>query len=297
MMSLKKLAALIAFALIASPAVMGQGRKELRINEVMVQNDSSIVDDYGRHSAWIELVNPTHAPVNISAIYLTDDLNNPQKYFVPTGDARTKIEKGQSVLFYADGKPQDGTFHLNFTLTPGEDNFIAVFDADGISLLDSVTIPASLTADMSYARAMDAGKPWEVRDNSSVEKAITPGGHNVIPEPNNKIAKFKEMDENGGAMTIMAMAIVFSALLVLCLCFYLIKRIGGAKKAAEPVAASAAAPAAVADTDAEVAAAIAIALELYNQSEGAHKLTIKHNPASAWNSKVHAMRTIPTLKR
>lgn len=294
MKSIKKIVAVLALGLIAVPSVMGQGRKELRINEVMVQNDSSIVDEFGRHSAWIELVNPTHAPVNISAIYLTDDINNPQKYYVPTGDAKTKIEKGQSVVFFADGQPQDGTFHLNFTLTPGRDNFIAVFDADGNSLLDSITVPASLIPGTSYARATDAGLPWEVRDNSSEAKAITPGSHNVIPVPNNKIAKFKEMDENGGAMTIMAMAIVFAALLVLCLCFYLIKRIGGTKKAPAP-AAPVAAP--VADTDAEIAAAIAIALHLNSQAEGTSKLTIRQNPASAWNSKIHAMRVIPTLKR
>ncbi len=294
MKPLKKIVALFVLGLIAIPMAMGQGRKELRINEVMIQNDSSVVDEYGRHSAWIELVNPTHAPINISSIYLTDDLANPQKYFVPTGDSKTKIEKGQSVIFFADEQPQDGTFHLNFTLTPGEDNFIAVFDADGISLLDSVTVPAALIPNTSYARSSDAAPTWEVRDNSSTLKAITPGGHNVIPVPNNKIAKFKEMDENGGAMTIMAMAIVFAALLVLCLCFYLIKRIGGAKKAPEaPVAPVAAAPASV---DAEIAAAIAVALELHAQAES-HKLTIVHNPASAWNNKINAMRVIPTLKR
>lgn len=294
MKSINKFVALLALGLLSVPSVTGQGRKELRINEVMVQNDSSIVDEFGRRSAWIELVNPTHAPINISAIYMTDDLAEPQKYFVPTGDAKTKIEKGQSVVFFADGKPQDGTFHLNFTLTPGRDNFIAVFDADGISLLDSVTVPASLIPDVSYARATDAGTPWEIRDNSSTLKAITPGAHNVIPVPNNKIAKFKEMDENGGAMTIMAMAIVFSALLVLCLCFYLIKRIGGVKKT--PAPATPAAPVA-ADTDAEIAAAIAIALELHAQTDEALKLTIHQNPASAWNSKIHAMRVTPTLKR
>lgn len=293
MKPLRKLTALVALCLIAAPAVMGQGRKELRINEVMVKNDSSIVDDYGRHSAWIELVNPTHAPINISSIYLTDDLSNPQKYFVPTGDSRTKIEKGQSVLFFADGKPQDGTFHLNFELTPGKDNFIAVFDADGISLLDSVTVPASLTADMSYARATDAGLPWQIRDNSSTLNAITPGGHNVIPVPNNKIAKFKEMDENGGAMTIMAMAIVFSALLVLCLCFYLIKRIGTVKTAA-PAPQAAPVAAASEGVDAEVAAAIALALHLHSShGDGSSRITIRHNPASAWNSKIHAMRVVP----
>ena len=91
MKALKKIASLVALTLMTVPAVMGQGRKELRINEVMVKNDSSIVDDYGRRSAWIELVNPTHAPVNISAIYLTDDLNKHRKYFVPTGASRTKI--------------------------------------------------------------------------------------------------------------------------------------------------------------------------------------------------------------
>lgn len=294
MKPLKKLAALAALALIAVPAALGQGRKELRINEVMVVNDNSIVDDYGRHSAWIELVNPTHAPVNISAIYITDDLNQPRKYFVPTGDARTKVEKGQSVLFYADGKPQDGTFHLNFAFKPGEDNFIAVFDADGINLIDSVTVPASLQADMSYARAVDAGTPWQVRDNSSTENAITPGGHNVIPVPNNKIAKFKDMDENGGAMTIMAMAIVFSALLVLCLCFYLIKRVASSKKA-EPAAPKAAAAQPAATADGEVAAAIAMALHQHLNMNGGQssRLTIRHNPASAWNSKIHAMRVVP----
>ena len=294
MKSINKFVALLLLALIAVPAAMGQGRKELRINEVMVQNDNSIVDEYGRHSAWIELVNPTHAPINISSIYLTDDLSNPQKYFVPTGDSKTKIEKGQSVVFFADGEPQDGTFHLNFTLTPGQDNFIAVYDADGVSLLDSVTVPASLIPDASYARASDASLPWEVRDNSSTIKAITPGGHNVIPVPNNKIAKFKKMDEKGGAMTIMAMAIVFAALLVLCLCFYLIKRIGGTKKT-PAVEAPVAAPA-PADTDAEIAAAIAVALELHTQSQGM-KLTIRQNPASAWNNKISAMREVPTLKR
>ena len=263
MKSINKFVALLLLALIAVPAAMGQGRKELRINEVMVQNDNSIVDEYGRHSAWIELVNPTHAPINISSIYLTDDLSNPQKYF-------------------------------NFTLTPGRDNFIAVYDADGVSLLDSVTVPASLIPDASYARASDASLPWEVRDNSSTIKAITPGGHNVIPVPNNKIAKFKKMDEKGGAMTIMAMAIVFAALLVLCLCFYLIKRIGGTKKT-PAVEAPVAAPA-PADTDAEIAAAIAVALELHTQSQGM-KLTIRQNPASAWNNKISAMREIPTLKR
>lgn len=290
--SLKSIAALALFGLCAVASASAQGRKELRINEVMVVNDSSIVDDFGRHSAWIELINPTQAAVNISSIYLTNDSTNPTKYFVPTGDVRTKVEKGQTVLFFADGEPNNGTFHLNFDLVPGRDNYVAIYDADGINLIDSVTIPAALPAGASLARTPDAGAEWQVRNNSSVELAITPGGHNNIRKPNQKIKNFKEMDQYGGAMTVMAMCIVFSALLVLCLCFYLIKRLSSRKSAAPKAPEAAAAPA---SNEAEIAAAIALALHLQQQSSNpAMRLTITHNPASAWTSKINAMRVVPS---
>lgn len=291
-----KLAALLALAAMASPEAAAQGRKELRINEVMIQNETSVIDDYGQRSAWIELINPTHAPVEISSIYITDDINNPRKYYVPRGDARTRLGKGQSVLFRADGNPDHGTFYLNFPLTPGQENFLAIFDADGINLIDSVTVPASLPANCSYARATDAGTTWEVRTDCCEAKAITPGGHNEIKGPNNKIENFKNMDENGFAMSIMAMSIVFSALLVLALCFIFLSSLNK-RKAADAVAQPAApAPqtAADTDTDAETAAAIAMALHQHlNAGVGNARLTINHNPASAWANKIYAMRQLP----
>lgn len=286
-MTLALLGAMVA------PAAMAQGRKSLRINEVMVQNENSMVDDYGRHSAWIELHNPTHAPVNISSIYLTDDLSNPKKYYVPGGDADTKIGKGQQAIFWADGNDTDGTFHLNFTLTPGQDNFIAVFDADGINLIDSVTVPAALTADCSYARTPDGADEWTIRTNSSEADAVTPGGLNVIKGPNQKIKMFEQMDSHGFAMAAMAMAIVFGALLVLCICFMLIRNISArSAKQAQQAAPAPAAETPVADADSEVAAAIALALHQYlNSGVGNSRLTINHKPASGWSQKI--MRQYP----
>lgn len=296
-LNVKISAALIALLAIAAPTAMAQGRKSLRINEVMVVNDSSIVDDYGRRSAWIELYNPTAAAVNVASIYLTNSLSDSTMYHVPSGDAATKIGKGQTALFFADGKPNHGTFHLNFTLTPGQDNFIAVFDADGKALIDSVTIPASLAAGQSYARTPDGAETWVVRTDVSKAEAITPGGLNNIKGPNEKIKNFKEMDENGFAMSGMAMTIVFSALLVLCLCFILIKVIATGKKpgkqsAAQPTANT---PATSPSADDEVAAAIAMALhQHFNMHDDLPMaLTINHNPASAWASKSAAMRQLP----
>ena len=94
-------------------AVSAQGRRGLRINEVMVKNESSVIDDFGRRSAWIELFNSTFGPLEISSVYLTNDRNNPTMYPVPLGDVNTRIPKRQHVIFWADGMANDGTFHTN----------------------------------------------------------------------------------------------------------------------------------------------------------------------------------------
>ncbi|WP_305239655.1 hypothetical protein [uncultured Muribaculum sp.] len=65
--------------------VDAQGRRGLRINEVMVANDSNFIDDYGRHNAWIELYNSTYAPMEISSVYLTNNPAEPKKI---SGSAR-----------------------------------------------------------------------------------------------------------------------------------------------------------------------------------------------------------------
>ena len=294
---MKKLGKFIALATLlamAAPAASAQGRKSLRINEVMVSNESSIFDDFGIRSAWIELHNPTAAAVDVSSIYLTDDPSNPTKYFVPRGDAATKIAKGQQLLFWADGNDNHGTLHLNFTLTPGQDNFIAVYDADGISLIDSVTVPASVGADCSYARTPDSGDTWQIRDDSDAASAVTPGGLNNVKGPNTKIANFEKMDNHGFAMAAMAMGIVFGALLVLCICFIMIRSLSrrNAKAAGNAGATLAPAPMPATDADAEVAAVIALALNQYlNAGVGNSRLTINHNPASAWSAKI--MRELP----
>ena len=225
----KKLLLLLVAVVACATVVSAQGRRGLRINEVMVQNDSNFVDDYGCHSAWVELFNSTFAPLEISSVYITNDKNNPKKYPVPLGDVNTEIPSRQHIIFWADGQPARGTFHMNFELIPGQDNWIGVYDADGLTLIDEVTIPASLLPNTTYARKADGegegAEAWEVRDGNG-DKYVTPSSNNIIKDTNSKVEMFSEQDENGFAMTIMAMGIVFSALLLLCICFYIISKIG-----------------------------------------------------------------------
>lgn len=227
-MKLKLFILLAAVAMISASAG-AQGRRGLRINEVMVQNDSNYVDDYGRHNAWIELFNSTYAPMDISSVYITNDPAQPKMYPVPLGDVNTDIPPRQHVVFWADGEPNKGTFHLNFRLTPGEDNWIGIYDANGITLIDSITVPASLIPNATYARILDGvgtgREAWSVRDGSDAAY-ITPSSANKIIDTNNKVEYFAQKDANGFGLTIMAMCIVFSALLLLSVSFYVINRIG-----------------------------------------------------------------------
>ena len=182
----KRILTLLVVALAGVIAISAQGRRGLRINEVMIVNDStSVVDDFGQYSAWVELFNSTFGPLEISSVFLTNDPACPTLYPVPLGDVNTEIPTRQHILFWADGQPNKGTFHTSFTFTPGQDNYIAIYDADGKSLIDEITVPASLKPGQSYARKIDGeggtGNPdaWEVRDGSDA-KYITPSSNNII---------------------------------------------------------------------------------------------------------------------
>ena len=224
----KQFILMLAAGMMCCAAATAQSRGALRINEVMVENTADgIADEYGAHHGWIEIFNSNFSPIEISSIYLTNDSTNKKKYPVPLGDVNTKLPKRQHVIFFTDGEPNKGTFHTNFVLTPGQDNWVGIYDADGVTLIDEIIIPASLTAGQSYARSEDGKGEWGVRTGGN-DDYITPSSANVIKDTNQKIEEFAERDANGFGMTLMAMCIVFSALLVLCLCFYGIGKINSA---------------------------------------------------------------------
>ncbi|MDE6048127.1 MAG: OadG family protein [Paramuribaculum sp.] len=316
----KKLSALLLMMVAFAVSAPAQTRGALRINEIMVQNDSSVVDDYGCRSGWIELFNSSFAPLEISSVYITNnkDVLNVQDaqerkkmmYAVPLGDVNTKMPKRQHVVFWADGLPTRGTFHTSFTLTPGKDNWVGVFDASAMNVIDSITVPASLLANTSYARAVDGkdneadpAKTWEVRDNLTDISYITPSSNNIITDSNTKVETFKTQDENGFAMTIMAMCIVFSALLLLCVCFYVISKIGeriskrNKAKSQGPSLREIPSSEHPDHDSGEEIAAIAMALHEHLDAHDQENTILTINKVkkaySPWSSKIYSLREVP----
>ena len=274
---------------------LGQSTIDLRINEVLQKNDSSYQDDFGKHSPWIEIFNSAYNAVNIGGCYLTNDMNNPQKYKIPKGDPLTVIPTRSYLVFWADKKPTHGTLHLNFDLD--ETNFIALFDQSGKTLIDSVTFDKT-KGDVTFGRKIDGDLPWVVLEKT------TPSSSNIIEEQITAAEKFRQVDPLGVGMTAIAMAVVFTALIILYLVFrtlgkgytrerernVLIKEGKIEEAAMIPDIASG-----------EVNAAIALALHLFNSELHDFEdtvLTINKvsRNYSPWSSKIYSLRQSPQKK-
>ena len=292
-MTNKRFGVLLLFILLVSFGAQAQRATSMRINEVLVINEDNFVDDYGKRHGWIELFNTSAGTVNIAGCFLTDDKNNPKKYPIPKGDVLTQIPPHQHTLFWADGEPNRGTFHVNFTLDPSKENYIALYDADGKSLIDEITIPAAQKPDVSSGRIIDGKEEW-----AQLTK-VTPSTNNLTLDSNEKIENFKTNDSLGIGMTITAMAVVFLGLLLLFLIF---KQVGKAAIAASKRNAQKAGAPVNVNTPDEVSGEVfaAIATALYEMSDDNHDiehtvLTIRkvRRAYSPWSSKIYSLRETP----
>ena len=192
----------------------------LVINEVLVINEENFVDDYGRRSGWIEIFNNTAKTQDIGGYYLTNDKSDPKKYPIPKGDVLTKIAPHHHVLFWANNKPYQGTFHISFELDPDRENYIALFNESGEKMIDEVTIPNGQLADQSWGYKMDGEK--YAQDGTlllTLLDKVTPSTNNFTLDKNEKVEKFRQNDKFGASMTITSMLVVFGALILLYLVF------------------------------------------------------------------------------
>ena len=285
-------------------SVYGQGAKSLKINEVLISNETNFLDDYGLHSAWIEIFNPTYGSVNLRSCYLTIDKNNPTMYPIPKSDVQTLIEPRQHALFWADGMPNRGTFHVNFTLDPDKPNWIGLYDANGKTLIDSVTVPAGIPVDHSYARVEDGADEWVIKGGSDPSNYVTPSTNNRTIDKNTKIDAFKKYDSFGIGMSIIAMGVVFVGLSLLYFAFKLIGSIAvylnkrNAMRAHGITDKQEAKAKSIGVEEGEVFAAIAMAMHEYQQDVHDVEATIltinkvKRN-YSPWSSKIYTLRETP----
>lgn len=270
------------------------------INEVMVVNDSSFMDDFGQRNGWIEIYNNTAATKDLGGRYLTNDRNNPKKYPIPRGDVLTKIPPHQHALFWVDNEPFNGTFHVNFKLDPTKENYIALYENDGRTLLDEIVIPAGMLGNQTFGYPQDGIKyNAEGQILATHLERVTPSSNNAILEENPKVANLRETDAFGGMLTVTSMLVVFFALIALYFFFKLSGNIAksmSAKKVAKNGTLSAVRS--HSQLSGEVLAAISAALHEMKEDQHDIESTIltiqrvKRN-YSPWNAKRQSFRELP----
>lgn len=286
--------------LVGANSVSAQGINNVKINEILVVNQNNYVDDYGNHESWIELMNTGYENVNIGGCYLGVVLKDGSevKYYIPSRDNRMKLSPLSYVVFFCEGTDTKGAFHTSFTLDNAEK--IIFYNANGRDVIDEMVITAEArTPDVSYGRSTNAEGDTVI----GVLSSTTPNAsnENSIVTPRHEI--FRQRDKSGVVMTLTAMSVVFSALVLIFLVLkaftFLMNNEGGKKKKAAAAAAPAAKKASMENE--EVVAAIATALDFYRRDLHDREdmvITIQNvgRRYSPWSSKIHGLTALPNKK-
>jgi spore coat protein CotH len=136
----------------------------LSINEIMAE------DQTGSFSLWFEIHNAGLEKVDLSGMYLTDDLVDPTRFRIANG---LVIPAGGFVTFFADGEPWQGPRHTNFRLNESGGQ-IGIFGKN--QQIDTYTYGPQ-TVDVSEGRYPDGVDNW-----ISFSKP-TPGKPNLLLPP------------------------------------------------------------------------------------------------------------------
>ena len=128
---------------------------ELVINELMAANAGVAMSPATNFDSWIELYNPTSKAVNLAGMYLSDDINNLERWQMPN-DIGTVPAKGFLVVWLGsdDIKANQAPFKLDC-----DGGTICLSDPNA-QLIARVDYPKALSR-ISWARTTDGGNEWK----------------------------------------------------------------------------------------------------------------------------------------
>jgi len=125
---------LVAAGLWSATAVR-PANAQVVITEFLAVNDNGLVDENGDRSDWIELHNPSGAPVNLAGWRLTDDAADLTKWTFPA----VALPPNGYLVVFASNKDRTNAaapLHTNFRLD-GDGEYLGLVKPDGITVADA----------------------------------------------------------------------------------------------------------------------------------------------------------------
>lgn len=103
------------------------------ISEFMADNQSTLADEDGAFSDWVEIHNPTAAAIDLGGWHLTDSATQRTKWQFPAG---VTLSPGQFLVVWASAKNKrvaGQPLHTNFSLSAGGE-YLALVRPDGTTV-------------------------------------------------------------------------------------------------------------------------------------------------------------------
>ncbi|MAZ95916.1 MAG: hypothetical protein CMP53_00160 [Flavobacteriales bacterium] len=128
----------------------------LVINEFMASNSSTVSAADGGYYDWIELHNASNSPIFLGDYGLSDNLNDPEKYILPS----VNLPSGGFMLIWASNEAVNNPYHAPFKLAKSGEEIALFHDPLGSAdTVDYINFGAQST-DVSFGRSYDASPNW-----------------------------------------------------------------------------------------------------------------------------------------
>lgn len=143
----------------------------LMINEFVASNSRGLRDRDSDEEDWIEIYNAGPDTVSLLGWSLTDNANNPRKWWFPD----LEMAPDTFLIVFASNKSSSpGELHASFALSKGGE-YLALVDPEGVAVSEFAPQFPPQATDISYGR-YGSGPAWRYFTTP------TPGAHNVILE-------------------------------------------------------------------------------------------------------------------
>ncbi|MFN5621554.1 MAG: lamin tail domain-containing protein, partial [Flavobacteriales bacterium] len=165
---------ILSLIILAAGFTANAQNTNLRINEILTNNQTTVMDDFFEYDDWVEIYNPPGSPItNLAGYYISDDPDSLTKWQIPGIDAgvTTVLPNGFIALWIDDdfnnNTSQGATHNAGFVLSSDGETFLLTAP-DGTTIIDSISYP-EMAPDVSWGRSCDGCPNWQYFNNVTFE--------------------------------------------------------------------------------------------------------------------------------
>lgn len=155
-----------------------QKADHLIFNEVMQSNIDYLLVEKDFPDSWVELYNPTDAPINLSGYSIGEHADQHNAYRFPTNAGKVPAQGHLVVYCDKEGKG----LHTSFRIDSGKAS-VYLFDNSGTAI-DSLILPKMPAPNIAYGRVTDGAEEWHYEVTPSAGEAnASVGSDLLLPDP------------------------------------------------------------------------------------------------------------------